>query len=268
MKIQLIANIENVSLGFLFPSGKEVTIGREIGNSIAPLVDSLSRRHARIYAEGGDWFFEDCGSTNGSYKDGAKVEAPVKLEKGARLRLGTMNVDVDFVPEGDELKTATGASTLTPAQAAAAAAAAGIGGPNDPTIARMPTIPGVPVNPVEAAKTVVPDAMKKPEPAPAPAPAPVPEVADIPDIPDLPPVEEEKPAEAKASPLGAGIKLPPKPAPLGAGLKLPPKPALGAGLKLPPKPGLGAGIKLPPKPGLAGGLKLPPKPGIKLPPKP
>ena len=96
MKLQLIANIQGVSLGFLFKPNEEVTIGREIGNSIAPLVDSLSRHHARIYVKDGAWVLEDLGSTNGSYLNGNKLETPAKLSTGDAMRFGMMSITVEL----------------------------------------------------------------------------------------------------------------------------------------------------------------------------
>ena len=270
MKIQMIATIRasqnaesGVSLGYLFSPGTEVTIGREIGNTIAPLIDSLSRHHAKLYTKDGDWYVEDVGSTNGSFLDGAKLEAATKLANGSKLQFGTLTASVELVQEDGAATPAPAAApapapkpaSMTPAEAAAAGAAAAAQVAKQPTIMTKPTIPGLNSAAVTPGKPVLPTGLKS---AAAPAP--------VDDVPDLPPVEPEKPAAAPAAA--------PKPAApaLKPGLKLPPKPALGGGIKLPPKPALGAGIKLPPKPGLAGGLKLPPKPalgaGIKLPPKP
>ena len=50
MKINLIANLKGVLIGLSYGSEKEITIGREVGNTIAPLAaEGLSRKHARIY---------------------------------------------------------------------------------------------------------------------------------------------------------------------------------------------------------------------------
>lgn len=239
----MIANIRasqnaetGVSLGYLFSPGSEVTIGREIGNTIAPLIDSLSRHHAKIYSKDGEWFVEDLGSTNGSFLDGAKIEAATKLVNGSKLQFGTMTAAVELVQEDGEAAPASDPAAMSPAEAAAAGAAAAVQVAAQPTITTKPTIPGITEAPA-AGKPVVPAGIKPTD-----------------DIPDLPPIEPEKPAAAPAPKpvapaLKPGIKLPPKPA-LGGGIKLPPKSALAGGLKLPPKPALGAGIKLPPKPTL------------------
>ena len=173
MKIQLIANIKvspesdaSVSLGYLFPEGTEVTIGREIGATIAPLVDSLSRRHAKLYFKDGDWYVEDLGSTNGSYLNGAKIEGATKIASGAKMQFGALTLAADLVGEGGEAKPSTPvASNLTPAQAAAAGAAAQIAGAN-PTIVSKPTIPGIKPTIATPEAPVVPEGVK---PAPAAA---------------------------------------------------------------------------------------------------
>ena len=187
MKLQLIANIKapdnaaaSVSLGYLFTPGTEVTIGREIGNTIAPLVDSLSRHHAKLYAKDGEWFVEDSGSTNGSFLNGTKLAAPAKLESGAKLQFGTMTMSVELVPESAAGSTQQlpPVSDLTPAQAAAAGAAAQAASPK-PTIVSKPTIPGIQTTAVESGKPVLPTGAT-PAPAPAPAPVPAPEEDDLP----------------------------------------------------------------------------------------
>ena len=70
-----------------------MTIGREIGNTIAPInVDGFSRHHARIFFKDGAWYVDDVGSTNGTYRNRVKVEAPTKIEKGDSIRCGLMEL--------------------------------------------------------------------------------------------------------------------------------------------------------------------------------
>ena len=99
MKIKLIVKIKDVILGYACEPGKEITIGREIGNTIAPLVDNLSRHHAKIYAKGDVWFAEDLGSTNGSYVNGDKLTGAKQLSANDQLRFGLVDITVNFVPE-------------------------------------------------------------------------------------------------------------------------------------------------------------------------
>ena len=93
MKIKFIANIKGIYLGYSFEPSDVVTIGREIGNTIAPInVDGFSRHHARIFFKDGAWYVEDVGSTNGTYRNRVKVEAPTKIEKGDSIRCGLMEL--------------------------------------------------------------------------------------------------------------------------------------------------------------------------------
>lgn len=50
------------------------TVGRTKANDIFVLHKSLSRQHARITNEGGEWSIEDLGSKNGTFVDGVRVD--------------------------------------------------------------------------------------------------------------------------------------------------------------------------------------------------
>jgi hypothetical protein len=54
------------------------------------IVDDVfaSARHARITPRGPYNFLEDLGSTNGTYLNGARVEAPQRLSPGDRITIG------------------------------------------------------------------------------------------------------------------------------------------------------------------------------------
>ena len=211
MKITLIANNNGSLLKLCFTSEKVIGIGRDIGNTIAPLsAEGVSRNHAKIFEKDGKWFLEDLGSMNGTYRLGQKVEGTVELAVRDMLQFGKFIVSVDEI-EGDK--------AVAP-EAAPAAAVPPVADAIKPAAA--PAVESAPAAPVAA------PAVESASAAPAAA-APT-TVLRRPQLPSM----------------KSGLKLPPKPG-LGAGLKLPPKPGLGAGLKLPPKPGLGAGLKLPPK---------------------
>jgi pSer/pThr/pTyr-binding forkhead associated (FHA) protein len=94
------------SKGRLAMAGDEVKIGRRDADAgIYPELDfegndlvvdagervhAVSRRHARVFRDGGDLKFEDLGSTNGSTLNGAAVLAhdPQPLNDGDRIVLG------------------------------------------------------------------------------------------------------------------------------------------------------------------------------------
>jgi phosphoserine phosphatase RsbU/P len=68
--------------------GESVSIGRASECTI-PIRDRyLSRKHAEIVAVGGDWVLKDCGSANGTYLNGTRVEKDMLLNSGDRIRLG------------------------------------------------------------------------------------------------------------------------------------------------------------------------------------
>ena len=96
MKIKLIAKIKDVIIGYVFDTDTNITIGREIGNTIAPIIDSISRHHAHIFFADGAWKVEDLGSTNGSLINGKKIEGQVALKSGDALRFGLIDMSVTF----------------------------------------------------------------------------------------------------------------------------------------------------------------------------
>jgi len=69
-----------------FPPGG-CTIGR--GDETVQLRDNtVSRRHARIFNTGGEFYIKDVGSSNGTYLDGLKITKPVAIKQGSHIRLG------------------------------------------------------------------------------------------------------------------------------------------------------------------------------------
>ena len=67
-------------------SADGAVMGRERARTDISFRDeSISKRHARIYYEGGSWYLEDLGSSNGTYLDDQRVSGPVVLGQGANL---------------------------------------------------------------------------------------------------------------------------------------------------------------------------------------
>ncbi len=71
---------------FLLPEG-ETTIGRE-GSLAIPGESSVSRQHARIERAGDAITVEDMGSTNGTFLNGVKLDAPRVLAVGDVVQFG------------------------------------------------------------------------------------------------------------------------------------------------------------------------------------
>src|SRR5262249_1771938 len=66
----------------------ETLIGRDPGASLYIDDPSVSRRHARILVTGESATLEDLGSKNGTHLGDRRVDAPLPLDDGARIRVG------------------------------------------------------------------------------------------------------------------------------------------------------------------------------------
>jgi pSer/pThr/pTyr-binding forkhead associated (FHA) protein len=65
-----------------------VTIGRATTSGIVLPDDYVSSNHARLVPQGQDWAVEDTGSTNGTFVNDRKVNAPVVVPVGGRIKIG------------------------------------------------------------------------------------------------------------------------------------------------------------------------------------
>ena len=64
------------------------TVGRTTGNVIRLEEDSVSGRHAALHFDGGRWWVEDLGSTNGTYVNEARVTGRAPLRPGDVVQFG------------------------------------------------------------------------------------------------------------------------------------------------------------------------------------
>ena len=71
-----------------------ILIGRAPSCTLVLDDDYSSSRHARIFPQGGQWFVEDLGSTNGTFLDTTKVERPTPIPAGAHVRIGQSVVEL------------------------------------------------------------------------------------------------------------------------------------------------------------------------------
>ncbi|MBR4893998.1 MAG: FHA domain-containing protein [Kiritimatiellae bacterium] len=209
MKITLIVTLNGTKVGLSFGAEKTIAVGCETGNTIQPLaVEGLSRRHAKIYEKDTKWMLEDIGSTNGTYRNGEKIEGAVELAVNDTLQFGKLLISVDEI-----------VTTEIPAEAPVVAAV--------PPVAPAPVIKPVAVEPVVPAPApVAPASVEAPSAKPAPA--------------------ASTPAPA-TTPSSIATPTPSTPTPATAVLRRPTLPGVKSGLKLPPKPAFGPGLKLPPK---------------------
>ncbi|QDU79993.1 Phosphoserine phosphatase RsbU [Polystyrenella longa] len=69
-------------------SRDELTIGRHPECDIFLNSDMVSRRHARVYTNGGQVFIEDLGSGNGTFINGQRVNQPTAIKNEDRVKIG------------------------------------------------------------------------------------------------------------------------------------------------------------------------------------
>jgi pSer/pThr/pTyr-binding forkhead associated (FHA) protein len=69
-----------------------LSIGHGSQNDLVLDDDSVSKTHARLEYDAGDWRLTDLGSTNGTYIDGVRLapEVPMPINSGATARFGAV----------------------------------------------------------------------------------------------------------------------------------------------------------------------------------
>jgi diguanylate cyclase (GGDEF)-like protein len=92
------------ALGLRVPLGDEVVLGRDPACAVPLSADDVSRRHARITADGDGHLLVDLDSTNGTWVNGLAVRVH-RLRAGDRVRLGAFVARYVAVgdPEGRQL---------------------------------------------------------------------------------------------------------------------------------------------------------------------
>jgi DNA-binding winged helix-turn-helix (wHTH) protein len=74
----------------------ESVIGRDRGCAAHIDAESVSRHHARLTVTGSDAAIEDLGSKNGTWVGGERIHGAVPLTDGARFRLGSETIQLEF----------------------------------------------------------------------------------------------------------------------------------------------------------------------------
>ncbi|GAA4239255.1 antibiotic biosynthesis regulator FhaB [Actinomadura meridiana] len=75
-------------------TGVPITIGRANDATLVVTDDYASSRHARLYAQDGQWIVEDLGSTNGTYLGRTKVSRPMPVPPGVPVRIGKTVIEL------------------------------------------------------------------------------------------------------------------------------------------------------------------------------
>ena len=71
-----------------------IAIGSDPNNDLVIDEPTVSRRHAELSQRSGVFQIRDLGSTNGTFVNGARVEAPAPIEAGDEIRLGGVRLYV------------------------------------------------------------------------------------------------------------------------------------------------------------------------------
>lgn len=89
---------ENIRLG-----REPVTIGRKSTNVIRLADDpKISRLHAKVYLQGGDYVVEDEQSANGTFVNDQRLTQPHILQDGDTIQVGSTTFTVHLPPDEDE----------------------------------------------------------------------------------------------------------------------------------------------------------------------
>jgi pSer/pThr/pTyr-binding forkhead associated (FHA) protein len=78
------------------PLADVITVGRAASCDVVVADNFVSNVHARISARDGDYWLEDLGSTNGTFKNEEKVaeSAPVEVGAGDTVRVGNATLEL------------------------------------------------------------------------------------------------------------------------------------------------------------------------------
>jgi hypothetical protein len=87
-------------ISLTFPDGREyaleqsVAIGRDAANDLVFESTTVSRRHAVVTFRDGRWWIEDCGSFNGTFLNGVRLQPGVStpLRHTDRIELGSQSL--------------------------------------------------------------------------------------------------------------------------------------------------------------------------------
>jgi hypothetical protein len=86
------------------PLATELTVGRVVGNDVVIASGNISKRHARIVVRDGKAIVVDLKTTNGTFVNGRRVQAPLVLGAGDRVVVGDHSLEVVLAPEPDPAK--------------------------------------------------------------------------------------------------------------------------------------------------------------------
>lgn len=132
----------------------EVLIGRTEDNDVVLLQGGVSRRHARVYADGGGAWAEDLGSANGTLVNGQRLERPRRLRSGDEITVGAVVLVVSL--PADEVEPEVSNTHILGDDAAEVSETSSRGDDDEPSEATAPIPPSAPLGPLPRAKRARP----------------------------------------------------------------------------------------------------------------
>jgi len=94
------ARLDDSSQAYPIAEGTTV-IGRDLSCAVALDAHGISRQHARIFLAGGTAELEELGSKNGTWVNGSRIESPVSLHEGDKIRIGALTLTFHLHPESE-----------------------------------------------------------------------------------------------------------------------------------------------------------------------
>ncbi|MBU1339782.1 MAG: SpoIIE family protein phosphatase [Acidobacteria bacterium] len=76
-------------------TNEKITLGRQMENSVFIPDPFCSSNHAVIYPRNGDYVVRDNGSKNGTFLNGQKITAEIRLKKGDEILIGSTRIFFD-----------------------------------------------------------------------------------------------------------------------------------------------------------------------------
>src|SRR3954463_992153 len=99
--------VEGSEAGRQIPLDSVVDVGREPNLPLHLDEDTqVSRRHARVTAQGGQAVVEDLGSTNGTYVNDQPIHSPRQIGPGDKIRIGLTVIELRSAQQVQERPSA------------------------------------------------------------------------------------------------------------------------------------------------------------------
>lgn len=83
-----------VTKGGVYPVHVNTSIGRNEDNMIVLDDPYISSNHAEVYIDDDRLYIRDLGSTNGTYKNGQRIDGTVEISKGDLIGIGRITFKV------------------------------------------------------------------------------------------------------------------------------------------------------------------------------